>query len=96
MFSEHGFIALIKSGLQKLQARGNLASSERGGYVFTGSSDIQALIQMVGPGKLYVMCLDLVSILTLAPDPFVTYEGGVQAHTNAQKANFGSVLKSEL
>lgn len=42
------------------------------------------------------MCLDLHRLLTLAQDPFDTYEGGVQAHANALKANFGSVLESRL
>ena len=94
--SEHGMVPRIKAELEKMQARGNISASERGGYVFTGQADIQALVQMVGVGKLSVLCLDLVGMLTLAQDPFVTYEGGVQAHANAQKANFGSVLESRL
>ena len=94
--SDQGIVPRIKAEVEKMQARGNLAASERGGYVFTGPADVQALVQLVGPGKLSVLCLDLVGMLTLAQDPFVTYEGGVQAHANAQKANFGSVLESRL
>jgi hypothetical protein len=69
--SEQGVIAKMQDELKNLTARGNLASSERSGYVFSGPTDIQALVQLVGPGKLSVMCLDLHGLITLAQDPFV-------------------------
>ena len=93
---DHGAIASIKFELQGLEARKNTTSSERGGYVFVGPTDVQALIQLSGPGKLAVRCIDLISLLTLAQDPYVTYEAGIQVHANAIKANYGSVIESRI
>ena len=95
---EHGAIAIAKmqAQMENLEAGKNSASCERGGYVFSGVPDVQALVQLTGPGKLATRCLDLHGLLTLAQDPYVTYEAGVQVHANAIKANFGSVVESRI
>ena len=64
--------------------------------MFSGPQDVEALVSLAGKGKLLTLCLDLHSMLTLAQDPYVTYEGGVQVHANAIKANFGSVVESRI
>lgn len=94
--TEHGVVGNIQAQLANLEAKRNTSSCERGGYVFSGVPDVQALVQLVGPGKLATHCLDLISLLTLAQDPYVTYEAGVQVHANAIKANFGSVVESRI
>lgn len=87
---------MLRAELRNLEARGNTGSSDRAGYVFTGLEDVQAFVQLAGPGKLATLCLDLIGLLTLAQDPFVTYEAGVKVHADAIKAKFGSVLESQI
>lgn len=94
--SEHGTITKIQEQMATWDARRNTTSSERGGYVFTGPQDVQALVTMAGAGKLCTLCLDVHGMLTLAQDPYVTYEAGVQVHANAIKASYGSVVESRL
>lgn len=94
--TEHGVVGKLQSQMANLEAGRNSTSCERGGYVFSGVTDVQALVQLTGPGKLATRCLDLIAMLTLAQDPYVTYEAGVQVHANAIKANFGSVVESRI
>eukprot|EP00956_Cyclotella_meneghiniana_P030544 scaffold77143_cov87-Cyclotella_meneghiniana.AAC.1 len=94
--TEHGVISKLQSQVDNLESGKNAASCERGGYVFGGVADVQALVQLTGPGKLATRCLDLHGLLTLAQDPYVTYEAGVQVHAAAIKANFGSVVESRI
>ena len=93
---EHGAVGKLQSQMANLEAGRNTTSCERGGYVFGGIPDVQALVQLTGPGKLATRCLDLHALLTLAQDPYVTYEAGVQVHAAAIKANFGSVVESRI
>ena len=90
--TEHGAIAKLQGQMDKLEAGKNNTSCERGGYVFSDVTDVQALVQLIGPGKLVTRCLDLHALLTLAQDPYVSYEAGMQVHAAAIKANFGSVV----
>eukprot|EP00956_Cyclotella_meneghiniana_P022889 scaffold43790_cov38-Cyclotella_meneghiniana.AAC.5 len=94
--SEHGLINKLQEQMATWDARRNTTSSECGGCVFLGPEDIQALVTMAGKGKLCTLCLDVHGMLTLAQDPYVTYESGVQVHANAIKAAFGSVVESRL
>ena len=94
--SEHGLINKLQEQMATWDARRNTTSSERGGCVFSGPEDIQALVTMAGKGKLCTLCLDVHGMLTLAQDPYVSYESGVQVHANAIKAAFGSVVESRL
>ena len=94
--SEHGAVSKLQAEMATWDARRNTTSSERGGYVFTGPQDVQALVVLAGEGKLCTLCLDLVGMLTLAQDPYVTYKAGIQVHANAIKANFDSVVESQI
>ena len=94
--TEHGAIAKLQTQMDKLEAGKNNTSCERGGYVFSDVTDVQALVQLIGPGKLVTRCLDLHALLTLAQDPYVSYEAGMQVHAAAIKANFGSVVESRI
>ncbi|KAL3801856.1 hypothetical protein ACHAWO_003862 [Cyclotella atomus] len=91
-----GAIPMLRAELRSLEARGNTGSLDRAGYVSTGLEDVQAFVLLAGPGKLSTLCLDLIGLLTLAQDPFVTYEAGVKVHADAIKANFSSVLESRI
>jgi hypothetical protein len=93
---ETGAIPRLCAKLANLEARGNTGASERAGYVFTGLEEVQAFVHLAGPGKLATLCLDLIGLLTLAQDPFVTYKPGMKVHADAIKANFGSVLESRI
>ena len=94
--SEHGTVTKLQEQMATWDARRNSTSSERGGYVFSSPQDVQALVSLAGAGKLCTLCLDLHGMLTLAQDPYVTYEAGVQVHANAIKASFGSVVESRI
>jgi hypothetical protein len=89
-------VARLQEQMASWDAQKNSTSSERGGYIFSGPPDVQALVTMAGPGKLCTLCLDLHGMLTLAQDPYVTYEAGVQVHANAIKASYGSVVESRI
>jgi hypothetical protein len=70
---------------------------DRAGYLFTGPSDVDAFIELAGmPKKMAIKCIDLIDLLTLAQDPYVTYETAIQVHANAIKANYDSVIESRL
>ena len=94
--SENGTVAKLREQMATWDARRNSTSSERGGCVFSGPQDVQALVALAGSGKLCTLCLDVHGMLTLAQDPYVTYEAGVQVHANAIKASFGSVVESRI
>ena len=94
--SENGSVAKLKEQVATWDARRDTTSSERAGYVFTNLPDVQALVALAGEGRLCTLCLDMIGILTLAEDPYVTYEAGVQTHANAIKANFNSVVESQI
>lgn len=94
--SEHGAVNKLQEQVATWDARRNTSSSERGGCVFSGPQDVQALVELAGKDKLCTLCLDMIGMLTLAQDPYVTYEAGMQVHANAIKANFGSVAESRV
>eukprot|EP00956_Cyclotella_meneghiniana_P001323 scaffold1440_cov23-Cyclotella_meneghiniana.AAC.4 len=68
--SEHGTVTKLQEQMATWDARRNSTSSKRGGCVFSGPQDVQALVTMAGSGKLCTLCLDLHGMLTLAQDDF--------------------------
>lgn len=94
--SEHGVVSKLQEQVATWDARRDTATTERGGYTFSGLEDVQALVALAGDGRLSTLCLDLVGLLTISQEPYVTYEAGIQVHANAIKANFNSVAESQI
>jgi hypothetical protein len=95
--TESGSVAQLQVAMDAMKAQQSTTSVERAGYVFKGPEDVEAFIMLAGPkAKLSTKCLDIISLLTLSQDPFVTYEAGIQVHSNAIKANFDTVVESRV
>lgn len=94
--SPQGAIHIIQDKLEEAEARRDTASSVRGGYIFRDQTDVEALVINVKQKEFYKFFLDVISLLTLAQDPFSTYVEGVKIHADAIKANFDSVLGSRI
>jgi hypothetical protein len=93
----HGTIPRIENTLQQWEARRDVSSVERAGYVFNGPDDVDAMIQATKKtDKLFTKCVDMYGFLTLAQDPYVTFESGMRVHADAIKANFDSVVESRI
>jgi hypothetical protein len=58
---------------------------------------VSAIVQSISKkDKLFTKCLDMYGFLTLAQDPYVTFESGMRVHADAIKANFESVVESRI
>ena len=94
---DQGIVPTLQRKVDELEARKDVASVERGGYIFKGPEEIEVLILNVGrKGKVYANCLDLYGLLTLAADPYTSYESGIKVHADAIKANFKGVQESRI
>jgi hypothetical protein len=94
---DQGVVPTLQRKLIELEARKDGGSCERGGYLFKGPEEIDALILSVGKrGKVYANCLDLYGLLTLAAEAYTTYESGIKVHADAIKANFEGVQESRI
>jgi hypothetical protein len=93
----HGAIQQIQEDLRQWEARRDVSSVERAGYIFNGPEDVSAIVQSISKkDKLFTKCLDMYGFLTLAQDPYVTFESGMRVHADAIKANFESVVESRI
>jgi hypothetical protein len=94
---DQGIVSRLQQSVAGIEARRNVSACERAGYIFNGPEDVEAMIQVLPKkGLIFPKCLDLIGLLTLAQDPYVTYAEGIKVHADAIKANFDGVGESRI
>ena len=81
-----GVIALLSMRVKYLEERKTAKSVERGNKIFKDQRAVEAFVMTTGDTHLYRYCLDMVSLITLVPDPFFSVAEGMAGEAAAVKA----------
>ena len=92
MFKPGGLVALLRQRVKFLEERRVSKAVERGLMIFKDKRSVDAFITTAGDKDLYRFCVDFVSLLTLATDPFFTVSEGMASEAASVKANYNSLL----
>ena len=69
---------------------------ERGNKIFKEHRAVEAFVLTSGNTNLYGYYVDLLSLLVLAHDPFVTVSTGMASEAAAVKPNYNSLLEARI
>jgi hypothetical protein len=96
LFKPQGVVDRLQDKIKFLEDKRVGRAIERGGKVFRDQQSVKALCQAVGAGKLKKYCVDAVSLLMLAEDPYETVAEGMATEAAAFKAQYASLLEGRL
>jgi len=96
LFKPEGVMAALAARVKLMEDRKHSSSISRGNQVFKDQQAVQAFIVASGDATIYRFVVDMVSLLTLAPDPYFTVAEGMASEAAAAKAKFSSLLEARI
>ena len=86
----------LTSRVKLMEDRKKASAVARGNQVFKDQQAVQAFVIASGDTAIYRYVVDMVSLLTLAPDPYFTVAEGMASEAAAAKAKFNSLLEARI
>ena len=96
LFKPEGVMAALGARVKLMENRKHSSSISRGNQVFKDQQAVQAFVVASGDATIYRFVVDMVSLLTLAPDPYFTVAEGMANEAAATKAKFSSLLEARI
>ena len=96
MFKPEGLIPLLQNRVKYLEERRANKAVERGNRIFKDQRSVEAFVITFGDQDIYRYCVDFVSLLMLAHDPFFTVSEGMASEAAAVKANYNLLLEARI
>ena len=96
LFKPEGIMAALTARVKLMEDRKKASAVARGNQVFKDQQAVQAFVIASGDTAIYRYVVDMVSLLTLAPDPYFTVAEGMASEAAAAKAKFNSLLEARI
>jgi hypothetical protein len=91
-----GTMAKLETRIKALEDRGAGDTVERGGKAFRDIISVAAWIQTLSDKDVYRYCVDFVTLVMLAADPYETMAQGMANAAAAYKAEFNSLTEARI
>ena len=96
LFKPEGILSALAARVKLMEDRKKASAVARGNQVFKDQQAVQAFVIASGDTAIYRYVVDMVSLLTLAPDPYFTVAEGMASEAAAAKAKFNSLLEARI
>ena len=96
MFKTKDLVPLLRNRVKYLEERRAHKALERRNKIFKDQHAVEAFVIASGDPDLYRYCVDFVSLIMLAHDPFFTVSEGMASEAVAVKANYNLLLEARI